>query len=151
MAQQLLRRLAGTLSDGDLVSWSGRLLEEIEAEGPTFGADQESLADVLKRCSVAGRTGFGLSEDDLRWLLLRLASLQGPLPPGPDGGKFLVCRRFGKYLPAGSGIVSNCRRCGAQVVFPPSRIGSLRECDGALRCWRCARSFPGRVVEAGPR
>lgn len=138
------------LSDNDVAIWAGRLLEELGQEGPNFGADEDSMEDVLKRCSLASQSGFELSSDDLRRLLMRLASLHGPLPARPDSGKFLACRRVGTFLPTGSGIVSNCQRCGAQIVFPVSRIPVMRDCDGALLCWRCAQTFPGRVVEVGP-
>ena len=146
IARQLLRRLAGLLSDHDVAAWAARLLRELAAEGPVFGADQDSLADVLKRCSISGGA---LADDDLRWLLLKLASLRGPLPPFERRGRFLACRRLGKFLPRGSGIVSGCSSCGAEIVFPASRIPRLRDCDGALLCWRCAQTFPGRLVDFG--
>jgi len=147
IAQQLLRRLAGIVSDGDVARWAEGLLKDLEKEGPSFGSDNDSMADVLKKCSVAGRAGFGLTPDDLRWLLLRLASLRAPLLSLPERGRFLACRRRGRFIPSGSGVVSNCRRCAAQVVFPESRLPKLRDCDGRLLCWRCARTLPGRIVE----
>jgi hypothetical protein len=149
IGRQLLRQLAGLLSDGDVTSWAQGVLQEIAREGPTFGSDEESMADVLKRCSLAGQRGFGLSGEDLRRLMRRVALLQGPVPPFPEKGRFLACRRMGKYVPIGSGFVSSCQRCASPVVLPASRLSKLRECDGALLCWRCAQTFPGRIVEIG--
>src|SRR5258708_4979338 len=139
IGQQLLRRLAGLLSDGEVAARASQRLKDLEREGPSFGADDDSMADVLKRCSLAGQPGFELSEADLRRLLRRLAFLRGPSPPFSERGKFLACRRLGKFFPIGSGFVSNCQRCGASVVLPAARIAKLHECDGALLCWRCAQ------------
>jgi hypothetical protein len=149
IAQQLLRRLAGLLPDGDVAVWASGALSDLAKEGPSFGADEGSVADVLKRCALAAAPEYELSPDDLRWLLLRLASVQGPLPPSALRGRFLACRRPDRFFGPGRGIVSSCQRCGSRVAFPRSRIPTLRECDGALLCWRCAQTFPGRLVEIG--
>ncbi len=149
IAQQLLRRLAGLLSDGDVAVWARGLLSDLAKAGPSFGADEGSVADVLKRCALAAGAEYELSPEDLRWLLIRLASVEGPLPPDAPRGRFLACRRPGRFFGPGRGIVSSCQRCGARVAFPRSRIPILRECDGALLCWKCAQTFPGRLVEIG--
>jgi hypothetical protein len=149
IAQQLLRRLGGLLSDEDVASWARGILTNLANEGPSFGSDEESLSGVLKRCALASGPEYELSSDDLRWLLLRLASVEGPLPQLAPQGRFLACRRPGRFFGPGRGVVSSCQRCGARVVFPQSRVPKLRECDGALMCWRCAQTFPGRVVEIG--
>lgn len=137
------------LSDEDVAAWSRGALTDLANDGPSFGADEESLSGVLKRCALAAAPEYGISDDDLRWLLLRLASVEGPLPPFPQQGRFLACRRPGRFFGPGRGVVSSCRRCGARVAFRRSRVPKLRECDGALLCWRCAQTFPGRVIEIG--
>jgi hypothetical protein len=145
--QELLRRLAGASSDADVASRARVGLEDLKKEGPMFGLDDENLADVLKRCSLADQPGFDLSEDDLRRMLGRLASRTAPPPAAPGKGKFLACRRLGKWIPVRSRFVSSCGRCGAAIVFPASRIEKLRTCGGAVLCWRCAQAFPGRIVD----
>ena len=149
IGRQLVRQLGGLVSDGDVASWAQGVLQVIAQDGPSFGADEESMADVLKRCSLAGQPDFGLSHEDLRRLMRRLAFLRGPVPPFPEKGRFLACRRIGKFLPIGSGFASNCQRCATPIVLPASRVSKLRECDGSLLCWRCAQTFPGRIVEIG--
>ena len=145
--RQLLRRLAGMISDAEVAVRARADLEKLRNEGPMFGQDDENLADVLKRGSLADQTGFELSDDDVRRMLARLALRKGAPAAASPPGKFLACRRLGKWIPVGTGIVASCGRCASAVVFPASGIAKLRECGGAVLCWRCAQTFPGRVVD----
>ena len=151
--ERLLHRLSGGLSPAELSSWARSSLAFSSGDAPTiFAAEEELLADVLKRCAVEADPGFELSAADLEALLRRVAfsgasGVQGSERAGP----FLVAWRA-RLVPARLFPVAGlCSRCGAPGRVARSMLPKARRARGVLACLWCARAFPGRLVaKVGP-
>lgn len=150
LALALLRRMAGETSAAELSGWARAALRGDAGQEPApFGAEEESLKDMLKRCAVATEPGFELLEDDLRAMVARLGSGTAPLSPErlESTGPFLVCRRPG-LLPAGKrAFRSICPRCASPIFLPARRLAAWAETGASLVCSRCAGSRAGKLVE----
>lgn len=146
--ERLLHRLSGALPPSELSAWAHSSLAFSGGDAPTmFAAEEELIADVLKRCAVEGEPGFELSSEDLEALLRRVAfSGSSGVQGGEREGPFLVAWRA-RLVPARLfPIAGLCSRCAAPVRIARAMLPKARGTRGALACLWCARSLPGRIV-----